>query len=108
MIRHIVLIKFHADLSEARIADIWAELRSLTTTMQGVHSVTYGKSESPEQLERGYMHGFVIDFESWDALAHYADHPAHRAFGARLVAHAQGGLDGLLVFDLPIVDLSTE
>ena len=35
------------------------------------------------------------------ALAAYQDHPDHKALGARLVANAKGGLDGILVFDLP-------
>ena len=48
------------------------------------------------------MHGFTIDFASWDALAAYQVHPDHQALGAKLVGHAAGGLDGILVFDLAI------
>ena len=48
------------------------------------------------------MHGFTADFTDWAALAAYQDHPAHRKLGARLVANAVGGLDGILVFDLPV------
>ena len=60
-----------------------------------------GRSESPEKIERGYLHGFTLDFASWEALATYAEDPDHKAFGAQLVAHAEGGIDGILVFDLP-------
>jgi hypothetical protein len=58
--------------------------------------------ESPEKIERGYHHGFVVDFADWAALAAYQAHPDHQALGAKLVENASGGLDGILVFDLPV------
>ena len=36
----------------------------------------------------------------WAALAAYQDHPDHRRVGAALVAAAEDGIDGILVFDL--------
>ncbi|MGX9354500.1 Dabb family protein [Roseobacteraceae bacterium S113] len=102
MIRHIVLTKFKAETSEARIGDIYEGLRALTARLPGAGGFTGGRSESPEQIERGYMHGFVIDFDSWDALALYAEHPEHKALGGQLVAHAEGGVDGILVLDIEI------
>ncbi|MEL6519430.1 MAG: Dabb family protein [Pseudomonadota bacterium] len=102
MIRHIVLIKFQPTLNPAEIDDIFDELHAIKKEVGGILSITAGKSESPEKIERGYLHGFVVDFESWEALAAYQDHPDHKRLGARLVANAQGGLDGILVFDLPV------
>ena len=102
MIRHIVLVKFQESLGAEEIGDIFAELHALEGKIDGLLSITSGKSESPEKIERGYMHGFVADFESWDALTTYADHPDHQKLGSRLVANAVGGLDGILVFDLAI------
>ena len=101
MIRHIVLIRFRADVTEARIAEIFAALPRLSARL-GVQHYACGRSESPEQIERGYRHGFTIDFASWQALATYADDPDHKVFGGELVAHAMGGIDGLLVFDLAV------
>ena len=101
MIRHIVLIRFRPEVSEAEIAGIFAALPPLCTRL-GVLGFACGRSESPEQIERGYMHGFTIDFASWEALAVYAADPAHQAFGGQLVAHAVGGIDGILVFDLRV------
>ena len=102
MIRHIVLIKFAADVSEAKIADLFLELQQIRGKLSGWRTVTAGRSESPEQIERGYMHGFTIDFADWAALATYAADPDHQAFGGQLVAHAIGGIDGILVFDLTV------
>ena len=100
MIRHIVLIKFQPSVSEDEIAALWDELHGFSGQIDGLSAVHAGRSESPEKIERGYMHGFTIDFDSWAALATYADHPAHKAFGGKLVANAAGGIDGILVFDL--------
>ncbi|TRL40301.1 Dabb family protein [Rhizobium straminoryzae] len=102
MIRHIVLIRFRTDVTEPQIAALFAELEEIRTKISGVLAITSGRSESPEKIERGYLHGFVVDFDSWAALEAYQTHPDHKALGAKLVAHAQGGLDGILVFDLPV------
>ena len=98
MIRHIVLVKFRQDLTETQIAALLSPLDALAGRLG--FSAVWGRSESPEQIERGYMHGFTADFASWDALAAYQADAGHNAFGAGLVAHAEGGLDGILVFDL--------
>ena len=102
MIRHIVLTKFKPDTSEETIAEIYAGLSALTNKLPGAHNFTGGRSESPEKIERGYMHGFVIDFDDWDALQTYAENKEHKALGAQLVAHAVGGIDGILVLDLDV------
>ncbi|RFB78337.1 Dabb family protein [Methylovirgula sp. 4M-Z18] len=100
MIRHIVLIRFRADVSDRAIAAIFAELAALRGVIPGFRHLVAGKSESPEEIERGYMHGFVADFDDWEALKRYADDERHKAAGAKLVANAVGGIDGILVFDL--------
>ncbi len=98
MIRHIVLIRFRADVTEAQAAALLAPLGPLSARLG--FAATWGRSESPEGIERGYMHGFVADFADWDALAIYQADAGHQAFGKGLVDHAEGGIDGILVFDL--------
>jgi Stress responsive A/B Barrel Domain len=100
MIRHIVLLKARPEVTEAHIAAIFADLHALN--LPGILAIHSGRSESPEKIERGYLHGFTVDFKDWQALATYQDHPDHKRVGAALVAAAAGGLDGILVFDLPI------
>jgi Stress responsive A/B Barrel Domain len=101
MIRHIVLVKARAEVTDAEISAIFADLAAIRDKLPGVHAIHSGRSESPEKIERGYLHGFTVDFADWAALAAYQDHPDHRRVGAALVAAAQGGIDGILVFDLP-------
>ncbi len=102
MIRHIVLIRFRPEVSETDIAAIFADLAAIRSVLPGLRAITSGRSESPEKIERGYMHGFVADFDDWAALEAYQQHPDHKAVGARIVANAVGGLDGVLVFDLAV------
>ena len=70
--------------------------------MLGAHNFTGGRSESPEQIERGYMHAFVIDFDSWADLETYAENPEHRRLGSQIVENAVGGNDGVLVIDFDV------
>lgn len=100
MIRHIVLLKARPEVTDAHIASIFADLHALK--LPGILAIHSGRSESPEKIERGYLHGFTVDFAGWDALAAYQAHPDHKRLGAALIAAAEGGLDGILVFDLAI------
>lgn len=102
MIRHIVLTKFKPDVSEETINGIYKGLAAVTETLEGAANFTGGRSQSPEQIERGYMHGFVIDFDSWEALQAYTDNESHKALGGQLVANAVGGIDGILVLDIDV------
>ena len=102
MIRHIVLTNFKPEISEDKISKIYDGLSALVDKLPGAQGFTGGRSESPEQIERGYMHGFVIDFDSWEALRTYTENEEHKALGAQLVANAVGGIDGILVLDLPV------
>lgn len=99
MIRHIVLVKFKPETSENEIGSIFVELEHIRSEITGMGAVHSGRSESPEHIEHGFMHGFTVDFESWDGLSAYQNHPKHQATGAKIVAAAAGGIEGILVFD---------
>lgn len=102
MIRHIVLIRFRPEISEHQISDLFTELHRINGKVPGLLAITSGKSESPEQMERGYMHGFIVDFADWAGLQAYQDHPEHQQLGAKLTEAAIGGKEGILCFDLPV------
>ena len=99
MIRHIVLINFKPETSDERVAEIFSLLETVKSQVPQMLRYSSGHSESPEMMERGFMHGMVIDFTDWDGLKAYADNGAHKALGAQLVDCAVGGIDGILVFD---------
>jgi hypothetical protein len=102
MIRHIVLVRFRPEITEAEKSAIYAELESLRELVPGFLGASYGPNVSPEGLHKGFADGFAMDFTDAAARDDYLIHPAHKAAGARLVAALDGGTEGLVVFDLVV------
>jgi hypothetical protein len=104
MIRHIVLVKTQGTAAAAQLELAFQQIGQVVDRLPGALSVAYGPSNSPEQLERGYTHGLVIDFTDSQALHDYAVDAGHVAAGA-LIGQAAGGQDGLLVVDLEVANV---
>lgn len=102
MLRHCVFVKYRPAATAADRAAIIADLAALRTKLPGMHAVHAGMNVSHEGLGKGFEEGFVIDFDDAAARDAYLVHPDHQAVGARIVALAAGGTDGLLVFDLDL------
>ena len=99
MIRHVVLFKLRKDLDESTSTQIFVALRALQNQMPGIIAVSTGKDASPEGLQRGFTHGFTVDFVDAAARDAYLPHPAHQKVGGMIVASAEGGVDGITVVD---------
>ena len=102
MIRHCVFAKFRNDVPAAERMAIHADLEALRSVVDGMDTVHFSANVSPEPFARGFSHGFTIDFRDAAARDAYLVHEAHQRAGARLVAALEGGIDGLMVFDLDI------
>lgn len=102
MIRHIVLIRFRSGITEEHIESLFAEIAALQPRIPGMVNVASGRSLELEKLEKGFRHGFIVDFENAAALEAYQKNEDHRRTGAKLVEATEGGLEGILVFDLPV------
>lgn len=102
MIRHIVLIRFRDDVSEDHKREIYGDLRALVGQIDGLTAATFGANVSPEGLSKGYRDGFTMDLRDAAARDRYLADPRHQAAGAKLVAACEGGLDGVLPFDLEV------
>lgn len=102
MIRHVVLINFRPELDEAAIRQVLDSVAKLKDRIDGILAVTAGANNSPESLEKGFRHGFVIDFRDAAARDAYLPHPEHVKVGRVIVEAAQGGITGILVFDYGI------
>ncbi|WP_273791975.1 Dabb family protein [Brucella anthropi] len=99
MIRHIVLIKFRPELAAVEIEEKLQAVVALKDRIGGILSITAGENNSPENLEKGFRHGFVVDFTDEAARDAYLPHPDHVKVGKSLVEAAEGGIEGILVFD---------
>mgnify|MGYP000047143214 FL=1 len=102
MIRHIVLLRFRAEITTAEKTSIYAELESLRELVPGFLGMSCGANASPEGLHQGYTEGFTMDFADEAVRDAYLEHPAHKAAGGRMVAALEGGRDGLIVFDMAV------
>ncbi len=100
MIRHIVLVRFGRGVTTDEIAAIFDDLGRLRSVVAGMLAFQHGADVSPEGLARGFTHAFTADFANPAARDAYLVHPAHLAAGGRLLAAAEGGVDGLVVVDL--------
>jgi hypothetical protein len=103
MIRHCVFIRFRADVSQAEKEGIWADIRALRAVVPGYLAAYIGNNVSPETgMDKGFSEGFIIDFEGSAARDAYLVHPDHEKAGARIVAAAEGGVAGILVYDIEV------
>jgi hypothetical protein len=102
MIRHVLLVKADGAEASAQLDRAFAQIARVGDRLPGVLSCAYGPSNSPEQIERGYTHGLVVDFVDAQALREYANDAEHVAAGAWIRGAAVGGRDGLLVVDLEV------
>jgi hypothetical protein len=100
MISHCVFIRYRADTTDATKDDIYNALQALKPRIEGLTSIVIAPNSSPEGLDKGFSEGFIVTFRNAPARDQYLADEEHAKVGAKLVAAAQGGLDGLLVYDL--------
>ena len=105
MIRHCVFVKFRNDVGIGERNAIHADLEALRQFIDGMDHVHLSANVSPEPFGRGFTHGFTIDFRDAASRDAYLVHEAHQRAGARLVAALEGGIEGLMVFDLAVTQM---
>lgn len=76
-VHHMVLVRFKPDAPEATPTRLFAALAELKRTIPGILSYSGGPYSSPEGLNQGYTHGFLMTFESARARDVYLPHPDH-------------------------------
>ena len=75
--------------------------------VDGLRGVAVGPNISPEQLDQGFRHGIVADFDTMDALNGYLADGAHRQLAGRVLAALETGVErDVVAFDLHIPDRS--
>jgi len=75
MLTHVVVWKYHADTSQATRAEHVARLRSLTSVVSVIESLSVGFDRL--HLPRSYDTGLVATFRDRAALDAYTVHPDH-------------------------------
>jgi len=96
-VRHVVVFKYEADAPEQKIKQVTDAFRELEDKIPGILSFEHGVNNSPEGLNRGFTHVYLLTFEDADARDAYLPHPEHKAFGKLL--GSLGILDEVFVVD---------
>ena len=94
--RHVVLFKFKDSTSEATVQAIEMAFRELCRELSFVVDFEWGRNNSPENLNNGFSHCFLLTFANEQDRDRYLPHPAHVEFCKN---YLDANLDGVCVVD---------
>jgi hypothetical protein len=94
-----VLIRIRPDVSSGTVQRLFAEIAALRDTIPGIRDFSWGPYSSPEGLNRGFTHGFVMTFADEASRDAYLPHPEHERVKAQILEVLDGGLDAAVAFD---------
>jgi hypothetical protein len=94
-LRHVVLFKFKDSSSPADVKKVEDAFAALPSKLPQIKGYEWGKNNSPENLNQGLTHCFILTFNSEKDRDEYLVHPDHKAFGKILGPH----LDKVTVVD---------
>ena len=80
VLRHVVLFKFKEGTDPARIEKAEKAFAELPSKIKEVRDFEWGINNSPEGLDRGLTHCYLITFNSEEDRTTYLPHPDHQAF----------------------------
>ncbi len=95
VLRHAVFFKFKANATQKDIDNVVAAFRALPAKIPEIQDLRWGTNNSPEGLNAGFTHCFLLTFADEHARATYLPHPAHKEFGDVLKPY----LDAVFVID---------
>jgi len=81
--RHVVVLKFNDDATDAQRAEIVAALHTLPTTIRSLRSYVVGLDAGVDQGNASLA--VVADFDDVDGYVEYRDDPVHRRIIAELI-----------------------
>jgi hypothetical protein len=97
-VRHVVAFKFKATASPEDIKKLVDSFADLKNKIPQIVTFETGTNHSPEKLNKGFTHGFLLTFKTEKDRDDYLVHPDHKAFGSSV-----GPLvDDVFVFDYTI------
>lgn len=81
LLRHIVLLKFKEDATDEEIKLVEEAFGELPLKIKEIKNFEWGINNSPEGINMGFTHGFLLTFNSESDRDIYLPHPDHKAFG---------------------------
>jgi hypothetical protein len=89
MLRHVVLFKFKEGTSQADIDKIVAGFKELPKKIHTIKGFEWGVNNSPEKINDGLTHAFIVTFSSEKDRNDYLVDPIHKAFVDVLKPHLE-------------------
>jgi hypothetical protein len=83
-LRHVVALKFKDSATKEQIKQIEDAFAALETRIPVISALKWGTNVSPEKLNKGFTHCFLLTFKNDKDRDAYLVHPAHKEFGALL------------------------
>ena len=83
--RHVVVFKFKETTTDAQIKQIVEDFGTLQDDIKEIIAYEHGTNVSPEGLDKGFTHVFIVTFNNKAGLDVYLPHPAHKAFVEKLL-----------------------
>ena len=82
--RHVVFFKFKDSATPEQVQAIEKAFGELAKKVETVKAFEWGTNVSPENLNDGFTHCFLVTFADKAGLEVYLPHPEHDAFVAKL------------------------
>jgi len=95
VVRHVVLFAYKSGATPEQVKAVQDKFFDLKNKIDGIISIEGGPDISPEKMQQGFTHPFMVTFKSVAARDAYLPHPAHKEFGTFLGQY----LDKVLVVD---------
>jgi Stress responsive A/B Barrel Domain len=97
ILRHVVLFKFKDGTTPEQVREIEQAFAGLKNKMpELIRDFEYGTNNSPEGLNQGLTHCFIVTFATEKDRDAYLPHPEHQAFVEK---YAKPFVDKVTVFD---------
>jgi len=95
LLQHVVLFKFKDDAPPDQVKKIEEAFKALKSQIKEIKALEWGLNNSPENLNQGFTHCFLVSFASEKDREIYLPHARHKEF----VALLGPVLDKVLVID---------
>lgn len=97
-VQHMVVVKFRPEVTSTEIDQVLNSLNEFWRVTRGIRYFAAGPYSSPEGLNQGFTHGFLVTFEDSAARNAYLVDPEHQ----RLVNQIVPKLDQIVAFDFEV------
>lgn len=98
MVKHIVLFSFRKNLSPEKIIEADSLFRRLPQLISEIQDFESGINISPENLNKGYTHAYLLSFPTENARDKYLIHKDHVSFTEVI----KDLIEDVLVFDYKV------